>query len=83
MVSPTFLVSKPVEAKAALLLAHGAGSGMRESMLSTLSDGLTHQGWRVIRFEFPYMARQSLTGPGRSQANWQFCLTSTDLLLKL
>ena len=31
-------------------------------MLNSLSDGLTHQGWRVVRFEFPYMARQSLTG---------------------
>ena len=62
MVSPTLLISKPVEAKATLVLAHGAGSGMRESMLDFLSDGLTHQGWRVVRFEFPYMARQSLTG---------------------
>ena len=62
MVSPTFLISKPVEAKATLVLAHGSGSGMRESMLDFLSDGLTHQGWRVVRFEFPYMARQSSTG---------------------
>ena len=62
MVSPTLLVSKPVEAKATLVLAHGAGSCMREPMLNSLSDGLTHQGWRVVRFEFPYMARQSLTG---------------------
>ena len=62
MVSPTLLISKPVEAKATLVLAHGVGSGMRESMLDFLSDGLTHQGWRVVRFEFPYMARQSSTG---------------------
>ena len=62
MVSPILLVSKPVEAKATLVLAHGAGSCMREPMLNSLSDGLTHQGWRVVRFEFPYMARQSLTG---------------------
>ena len=62
MVSPTLLVSKPEEAKASLVLAHGAGSCMREPMLNSLSDGLTHQGWRVVRFEFPYMARQSLTG---------------------
>ena len=62
MVSPTLLVSKPEEAKASLVLAHGAGSFMREPMLNSLSDGLTHQGWRVVRFEFPYMARQSLTG---------------------
>ena len=62
MVSPTLLVSKPVEAKATLVLAHGAGSCMREPILNSLSDGLTHQGWRVVRFEFPYMARQYLTG---------------------
>ena len=62
MVSPTLLISKPVEAKTTIVLAHGAGGGMRESMLDFLSDGLTHQGWRVVRFEFPYMARQSSTG---------------------
>ena len=62
MVSPTLLVSNPVEAKATVVLAHGASSYMREPMLNSLSDGLTHQGWRVVRFEFPYMARQSLTG---------------------
>ena len=62
MVSPTLLISKPVEAKATLVLAHAAGSGMRVPMLDFLSDGLTHQGWRVVRFEFPYMARQSSTG---------------------
>ena len=62
MVSPTLLISKPVEAKAILVLAHGAVSGMRDSMLNSFADGLTHQGWRVVRFEFPYMARQSSTG---------------------
>ena len=62
MVYPILLVSKPVETNSILVLAHGAGSCMREPMLNSLSDGLTHQGWRVVRFEFPYMARQSLTG---------------------
>ena len=62
MVSPTLLVSKPVEAKATLVLAHGSGGGMGGSVLTFLSDGLTDHGWRVVRFEFPYMARRALTG---------------------
>jgi predicted alpha/beta-hydrolase family hydrolase len=62
VVSPTLLISTPVQVKATLVLAHGAGQGMRGAFLETVSQGLTDLGWRVVRFDFPYMSRRALTG---------------------
>ena len=31
---------------------------MDSPFLETIATGLAAQGWRVVRFEFPYMARQ-------------------------
>lgn len=39
-----------------LILAHGAGAGMRSDFMNEISARLTAGGVRVIRFEFPYMA---------------------------
>jgi hypothetical protein len=41
-----------------LLLAHGAGAGMRTPFLETLAKGVAARGFRVLRFEFPYMRRE-------------------------
>ena len=62
VVSPTLLISTPVQVKATLVLAHGAGQGMRGVFLETVSQGLTDLGWRIVRFHFPYMSRRALTG---------------------
>ena len=62
MVSPELLISTPVQAKATLVLTHGAGGGMRGNLLDTVSEGLTDRGWCVVRFEFPYATRRALTG---------------------
>ena len=62
VVSPTLLISTPVQVTATLVLAHGAGQGMRGAFLETVSQGLTDLGWRVVRFDFPYMSRRALTG---------------------
>ena len=51
--------------KANLLFAHGAGSGMESSFMETTARSLGNLGWRVIRFEFPYMQRQRLLGKKR------------------
>ena len=56
------MISTPVEAKATLVLAHGAGAGMRVSFMNTISNDLTNHGWRIVRFEFPYMEKRVLTG---------------------
>ena len=62
MVSSELLISTPVQARATLLLAHGVGGGMRGVLLDNVSEGLTDQGWCVVRFEFPYATRRALTG---------------------
>ena len=35
---------------------------MRVSFMNTISNGLTNHGWRIVRFEFPYMEQSILTG---------------------
>jgi predicted alpha/beta-hydrolase family hydrolase len=47
----------PDDAQTRLLLAHGAGAAMDSDFMSQLAQALAAQGVRVVRFEFPYMAR--------------------------
>jgi len=56
------LVDGPSAAPATLLLAHGAGAPMDSPFLQVIAEELAQRGWRVIRFEFPYMARRRSTG---------------------
>jgi len=56
------LINGPDSAPATLLLAHGAGAPMDSPFMETIASGLGERGWRVLRFEFPYMARQRLSG---------------------
>jgi predicted alpha/beta-hydrolase family hydrolase len=35
---------------------------MVSPFMAAIAGGLAQQGWRVLRFEFPYMARQRSTG---------------------
>ncbi len=52
---PNLLVA-PDPAWAVLVLAHGAGAGMRHSFLEGVAAGLAGHGVASLRFEFPYMA---------------------------
>jgi hypothetical protein len=56
------LIDGPSDAPATLLLAHGAGAPMDSPFMAAIATGLAERGWRVVRFEFPYMARARLTG---------------------
>jgi predicted alpha/beta-hydrolase family hydrolase len=56
------LIDGPDAAPATVLLAHGAGAPMDSPFMATIAGGLAQQGWQVVRFEFPYMARQRSTG---------------------
>jgi len=47
----------PADARARLLLAHGAGAPMDSEFMGELARALAAGGMRVVRFEFPYMAR--------------------------
>ncbi|MQX37588.1 alpha/beta family hydrolase [Roseospira navarrensis] len=48
-----------------LLLAHGAGAPMDSDWMAAVAGGLADAGVRVIRFEFPYMARRRDDGRRR------------------
>ena len=56
------LVCGPTTGPATVLLAHGAGAGMESPFMQHMAEGLAQQGWQVIRFEFPYMAQQRISG---------------------
>jgi predicted alpha/beta-hydrolase family hydrolase len=56
------LIDGADDAMASVLLAHGAGAPMDSPFMAAIAGGLAEKGWRVVRFEFPYMARMRETG---------------------
>lgn len=48
-----------------ILLAHGAGAPMDTPFMNFFADGIARLGYRVGRFEFPYMAARRTTGKRR------------------
>lgn len=46
----------PAHAVAALVLAHGAGAGMRHKNMQAIADAFERRGIATLRFDFPYMA---------------------------
>lgn len=50
-----FLVDGPARAPLTLVLAHGAGAPMDSPFMNTVAAGVAKEGFRVVRFEFPYM----------------------------
>lgn len=63
--SPKLLFDGPKSAEWTIALAHGAGAGMKTPFMNVMADGLGKCGYRVARFEFPYMAERSAGGKGR------------------
>lgn len=49
------LLLRPEKAWALLVLAHGAGAGMRHLFLQSLSRELAELGIATLRYQFPYM----------------------------
>ena len=45
----------PDDAAAALVLAHGAGAGMRHRSMQTLADAFARSGIATLRFDFPFI----------------------------
>lgn len=50
------LLVRPRGAKALLVLAHGAGAGMRHAFMEALAAALAGENVATLRWEFPYMA---------------------------
>jgi hypothetical protein len=55
----------PTDAPLTIVLAHGAGAPMDSPFMAAFADGLAQRGWRVARFEFPYMAERRRSGRNR------------------
>lgn len=47
----------PPDAKAVLVLAHGAGAGMAHRHMAATAEGLAARGVAVLRYQFPYMEK--------------------------
>ncbi|HSR67620.1 MAG TPA: alpha/beta fold hydrolase [Acidobacteriota bacterium] len=58
-----WIVDEPSgQAKASLILAHGAGAAMDTPFMDSLARAMAQGGVRVIRFEFPYMQQRRQDG---------------------
>ncbi len=80
---PELLFDGPANAKRTVVLAHGAGAAMDTPFMNTIATGLADQEFRVVRFEFPYMAQRRQTGKSRPpdrtdilQSTWQTVIQS-------
>src|SRR5258706_6055324 len=51
------LLDVPPDARALVVLAHGAGAGMTHPFLSAFARGLAERGIASLRYQFPYMER--------------------------
>lgn len=49
------LLNEASEAFACLVLAHGAGAGMRHPFMADVAIGLAERGVSTLRYQFPYM----------------------------
>ncbi len=65
MTAPEFLFDGPEDAAVTLALAHGVGAPMTSPFMAAFAEGLAERGFRVARFEFPYMAERRATGRKR------------------
>jgi predicted alpha/beta-hydrolase family hydrolase len=62
---PELLFDGRKEARKTLALAHGAGAGMDTPFMNAFAAGIADRGFRVARFEFPYLADYRQTGKKR------------------
>ena len=53
------LLVKPQDATALLLLAHGAGAGMRHRFMEDTAAKLADAGVATLRYQFPYMEKRT------------------------
>ncbi len=65
MAVPDFLFNGPKSAPLIIVLAHGAGAAMDSPFMECFAAGMADKGFRVARFEFPYMNERRRTGKKR------------------
>jgi predicted alpha/beta-hydrolase family hydrolase len=52
------ILLRPADARCLLVLAHGAGAGMRHSFMEEMAEELTGAKVATLRFNFPYMEQR-------------------------
>ncbi len=62
---PNILFTGSENSKITIALAHGAGAPMDTPFMNAFADGLAGHGFRIARFEFPYMAERRTGGSKR------------------
>ncbi len=79
----SWLCDGPSDAEWTVILAHGAGAPMDSPFMAAMAQGLGAHGFRVIRFEFPYMHRRRAEGvrpgpdrPAVLQSCWHETITA-------
>jgi uncharacterized protein len=60
-----FLIDGPADAAIEVILAHGAGAPMDSAFMNAVTGLLAERGFRVVRFEFAYMAARREGGKKR------------------
>jgi hypothetical protein len=51
------ILLSPRSVRACLVLAHGAGAGMKHPFMTAVAEGLASRGFATLRYQFPYMER--------------------------
>jgi predicted alpha/beta-hydrolase family hydrolase len=79
------LLLRPRGARALLVLAHGAGAGMRHAFMEQLAGELGTRGIATLRWEFPYMAagKRRVDAPSIAEAAVQDVWRASARLTKL
>jgi predicted alpha/beta-hydrolase family hydrolase len=62
---PELLFNGSTDASRIIALAHGAGVGMDSPFMDFFAKSLGESGFRVVRFEYPYMAVKRATGKAK------------------
>ena len=57
-----YRIDGAADADATFLFAHGAGAPMDSGFMNRVAAGIGSRGVRVVRFEFPYMAKRRSEG---------------------
>jgi predicted alpha/beta-hydrolase family hydrolase len=53
------LLTRPPQARACFVFAHGAGAGMTHPFMAKVAAGLSERGIATLRYQFPYMEKGS------------------------
>ena len=65
MTMPALKFDGTFEKPCNIVLAHGANAPMTSPFMAAMAEGLAERGFRVCRFEFPYMAARRKAGTRR------------------